>query len=263
MTSEFEEIRVWYERALLLTLILLLVAGCNPADVNAPVVESNASPEVGSQSPDDAATAPKTGTESEPKYTSPAEFESAELKAAMRGIRYESGMAVVDKKVQKEMRGLNAASAQKLFAAGSACLEQNLRIEAIESFTKAVLGNPDDADYYAGLGRALMTEGLVDEAEAAFHSALKRAPDYFYAQFQLAMTKQMQGQQEEANQAWRDTLKIDANDAEAHSRLAIGLYYTGQFAEAWKHVHVAEGLGYNVPPQFRELLAANMVEPAK
>ncbi len=250
---------MWYTRIMLLPGLLLL-CGCYSAGVGSPVSDSKNSTDQKASSSDQAKLATQ---ETQPRITSPAEFKNAQLKAAMRGLNYGSGLVEIDKKLQREVQRADVGSADESFETAKSFYEQNVPLNAIENFTKAVLKDPTNADYYEGLGRALVAKGLIDEAVAAFRSALERAPDFLEAQFQLAMAKQMQGDQLQANEAWRDVLVIDNKNAEAHSRLAVGLYYAGDFQGAWSHVHAAEGLGHEVPPQFRLLLAGKMAEPVK
>jgi tetratricopeptide (TPR) repeat protein len=239
---------------------LLFLCGCYSAEVGTQISDSKKSTDDPASSSTQADVAVP---ESQPKITSPAEIRNAQLKAAMRGLNYGSGLVEIDKKIQREVQRDVAGSADRLFETANALYEQNVSVDAIDNFTKAVLKDPTKADYYEGLGRALVAKGLIDEAVAAFRSALQRAPDFFEAQFQLAMARQMQGDQQQANEAWRDVLVIDNKNGEAHSRLAVGLYYTGDFQGAWSHVHAAEALGHQVPPQFRLLLAGKMAEPVK
>ena len=65
----------------------------------------------------------------------------------------------------------------------------------------------------------------------------------------------------EAVDVWREVLTFNPNHAKTHERLAIALYYLGDYHASWAHVHAAEVLGHQVPPQFRPLLEAQMAEP--
>lgn len=202
---------------------------------------------------------PPTGGAASP----PGTYRKARLTKAMRGLTYDSGRVEIDRKaVGKIVRGGTIEQATASFEQGEELLEHNQRVEAIEAFTRAVLIAPGEAVFYEGLGRALMYKGLGKEAEAAFRSALDRAPDFLDGRIQLAVVMQMQARQEEVNRAWRDVLALSPDHLEAHMRLAIGLYYLHDFATAWEHVHTVEGLGDQVPPQFRVLLARRMPEPS-
>ena len=186
------------------------------------------------------------------------------LQEAMEGLRYESGRGEIDRKVAGEVRDGGAdADAMASFERGEELLAENRRVEAIEAFTLAVLIAPEVPALYEGLGRALKDKGLMEEAKAAFGSALDRDPDFLDARVQLAVATEMLGRQEEANRAWRDVLALAPDHVQAHTRLAIGLYYLHEFDAAWEHVHRVEGMSHEVPPQFRILLANRLSDPAE
>ena len=71
----------------------------------------------------------------------------------------------------------------------------------------------------------------------------------------------MQGDFQQAIETWGRVLAVDPNHAKTHERLAIVLYYLHDYQQSWRHVHAAEALGHQVPPQFRPLLEARMPEP--
>lgn len=79
--------------------------------------------------------------------------------------------------------------------------------------------------------------------------------------YALASAHWMQANVQEAIETWRQLLTIDANHAETHERLAIALYYLGDYQQSWRQVHAAQVLGHQVPPQFRALLESRMLEP--
>ena len=54
---------------------------------------------------------------------------------------------------------------------------------------------------------------------------------------------------------------IDDDFARAHDRLAVWNYYTGEYAAAWQHLHLAESYGQAVPAQLVQLLQSRMPDP--
>lgn len=71
----------------------------------------------------------------------------------------------------------------------------------------------------------------------------------------------MRGDFQQAVDTWEEVVDLDSNHAKTHERLAIALYYLGDYQASWGHVHAAEALEHEVPPQFRPLLEAQMPEP--
>lgn len=194
----------------------------------------------------------------------PSEYRKALLWRAMRGLRYESGRVEIDEPAAATIaRRGTRAQAMSEYERGETLLRRNMRIQAIEAHTRAVLIAPDEAALYEGLGAALLAKGKTPEAVAAYRTALDRDSQNLAARLGLADALQRQRQFEEAAEAFREVIRLDPSHAQAHGRLAILLYYLDDDASAWAHVHNAEALGAAVPPQFRELLARRTPEPGK
>ncbi|MFQ5807266.1 MAG: tetratricopeptide repeat protein [Phycisphaerae bacterium] len=194
----------------------------------------------------------------------PSEYRKALLWRAMRGLRYDSGRVEIDEPVADTIAQPGTrAQAIAEYERGKTLLRRNMRIQAIEAHTRAVLIMPDEAVLYEGLGTALLTVAKTTEATAAFRTALDLDPRYLPARFRLAEALQRQRQFQEAADRLREVIRMDPNHAEAHTRLAILLYYLGDDTGAWAQVHAAETLGSSVPPQFRELLARRTPEPSE
>ncbi len=207
---------------------------------------------------------PEPGAEVGPgqETAPPSEYHKALLWRAMRGLRYESGRVEIDEPVAATIaqRGTRA-QAMSEYERGKTLLRRNMRIQAIEAHTRAVLIAPDEAVLYEGLGAALLAKGKTAEALAAYRTALDLDPQSLPARSGLADALQRQRRFEEAVEVYREVIRLDPSHAEAHSRLAILLYYLDDDDAAWAHVHNAEALGSSVPAQFRELLARRTPEP--
>jgi Flp pilus assembly protein TadD len=159
------------------------------------------------------------------------------------------------------VRGHNPAQAREAYERGIQALGRNAVIESLRAHTRAVLLAPEDPTYYEGLGEALLAKRKSVEAAAAFRSALDRSPESIRARFGLANALSRMGERDGAITEYQELVARDRNHGKAHSRLAISLYFAGRDSEAWEHVHQAEALGADVPPQFRQLLARRTAEP--
>lgn len=192
----------------------------------------------------------------------PSDYRKARLASAMRGLRYDSGRVERDEPAASQVIA-GVADAQASYERGLVELELNRRVEAIEAFTHAVLIDPDVAEYYEGLGTALVYKRHEQEGVAAFRTALDVDSELASARFKLADALQRTGDRAGAIEQFRELIDAQPDHAEAHARLAVLLYYAEDNAGAWRHVHDAEALGGSVPPQFRVLLARQMTEPAE
>ena len=197
-----------------------------------------------------------------PSPAPPSEYRRALLAAAMRGLRYDADRVEIDRPAAETIvAGEDHQEAFAELARGRTLLQQNAVIQAIAAFTKAVLLAPEEPTTYEGLGTALLAKRKHQEAAAAFRTALSLDPDSIEARSGLADARQRQGRLEEAIAEWGKLVRAEPTHARAHARLAAALYYTGDDAAAWEHVHAAEALGQDMPPQFRRLLADRMPEP--
>jgi len=186
------------------------------------------------------------------------------VREAMEGVSYESGRVVVDADYASELEGVgNVEAARAEHELGRTLLEErNDHLGAIRHLTDAVVMAPGVSDFHEGLGRVLIARGLMPEAEAAFRTALDLDGDHVSATEGLASVLWMQGAQSASNEAYARLLELDPDRGEAHVRLAIGSYYAGDHAKAWRHVDAAEAAGAPLPPQFLPLLREEMPEPA-
>jgi hypothetical protein len=189
----------------------------------------------------------------------PPDFKEKRLADAMAGLAYDSGRVEIDPAAAARMPGRgDRRAAEKAYHQGLHQLfEVNDRVASIGAFTRAVLIYPGEARYYCGLGQALLHKGKMKEALAAFRTAVEADPAYFDARYHLARAVQMREGPEKAAAAWEAVLGLDPGAGEAHGRLAILYYYMGNNEKARFHVRRADELAYDVPPQFRRLLAGD------
>ena len=197
-----------------------------------------------------------------PAAAAPIDVRKEQLRLNMRGLKYDSGRVVIDQAFAATIadRGSRAAAEAEL-ARGDALMLENDWIEAIGAFTHAVLILPQEPRYYAALGRALEIKGKDAEAEAAFRTGLDLAPESTGLRYALADLLARRANLDGAIAEFRTLLEQDPQYPDAHTRLAIQLYYVGDKDGAWEHVRAAEALGQEVPPQFVELLSGQMPPP--
>ena len=68
---------------------------------------------------------------------------------------------------------------------------------------------------------------------------------------------------EEATDAYRESLRINPVSGKVHHNLAVALFHKGDYAEAWREVHLAERYGIQPVADFVKALAEKMPEPLR
>jgi tetratricopeptide (TPR) repeat protein len=184
------------------------------------------------------------------------------LEQAVRGLAFEDGSVSLLPTARAVLpQAANEADAGTQIRNGESEFARGRNYEATESFKFAILIDPHQAMAYDGLGRALSGAGRSDWAIAAFQTALQLEPSLVETRYQLGMAYWCVGDMPAAIGALNQLVAIRPEHANAHLRLAIALYYAGDSPGSWWHLHQAEGLCREPPPQFRALLDAQMPEP--
>ncbi len=101
--------------------------------------------------------------------------------------------------------------------------DEELLDSAIKNLQKAIVHNSQFVQAYATLGNAYYMKGLIDEGIEANLKALEVQPGFPIA----------------------------------HNNLAVGYLQKGEYEKAAEHCQKAEDLGYEVPEQLKQELAAN------
>ena len=107
---------------------------------------------------------------------------------------------------------------------GNLFLGQNLLVNAMDSFRRAIEIRPDLAEAHANLGHTLNGLGNFDKALVALESALRLNPSLAEAHNNLGTTLKGLRRLKDAAEAFRCAIKLRPNFAEAHSNLANALF---------------------------------------
>ena len=210
---------------------LLTLAGCA-----SPVIEDDPSGTL-IQEPDGAAPA---GPQDER-----AAARAAEMARALEGVRFVDGL------VEVEPTGRNdPLLAETLIDHGAALLQINRPVAALAAYAEAARHHPDSAPAFAGVGEALIRKGRIDDASAAFRTALLRDESRDDVRYLLAVNETRARRFDVAISTMEDLLARDPQRGDAHERLSIWTYYTGDLAASRAHATAAAELGHPVPPQF-------------
>ena len=180
-----------------------------------------------------------------------AEVRRARLAEAMAGLRYDGERVQPD---GSRAPGTDPAASGDHLTQAWHLLEGNRFVAAIRRFSDAVLSSPTSPEALYGLGRGLLTKGKAPEALAAFSTALTYGPDLDDARFWRGIALQQLDRFDEAGTCWEELLRRDPDHGEAHARLAVVRYYSGDLEAARDHYGQARRLAAPVPSVLASLL---------
>src|SRR5262245_61463783 len=149
-----------------------------------------------------------------------------------------------------------AAKLEAHFNLGNALMGQGGLDEAIAAFRQAIVIKPDHAAAYTTLGIALAGQGKLDEAIAAHRRAIGIKPDLAEAYPNLGNALMDQGKLDEAIAAFRRAIGIKPDLAEAYSNLGAALSWQGKLDEGLAAFRRAIGIKPGLSKAFSSLLLA-------
>jgi tetratricopeptide (TPR) repeat protein len=133
--------------------------------------------------------------------------------------------------------------AQYLINEAALYLQEGDFDRAVEVYEEAIETEPDNARVYYYLGKALATEGLVDESKEMMDKAMRLNPTYRpYALLSLGVGMANKGRYEVAVQYFTQALEADSGLGLAAFNLGISLLNLGRAAEADRAFTRAEKL---------------------
>ncbi len=109
---------------------------------------------------------------------------------------------------------------------------------AVELFERALKTDPQYPAGWLGLGYVQMVSGQRQDSVAAFRKAVELVPKDITARKALASAL-FGSKADERMQAWRDVLKLDASDRQAHAELGDILLGEKQYGEAARELEAA------------------------
>lgn len=115
---------------------------------------------------------------------------------------------------------------------GMQLLQAGRVAEAESAFRELLRSNPNDAEVYNQLGRALNNQRRLEEAEQAFREAIRLAPGHAEAHNNLGHVLRAQGRLENAGDCFRRACELRPDYVAAHFNLGTVHSLQGEHARA-------------------------------
>ena len=115
------------------------------------------------------------------------------------------------------------------------------------------------AEAHVNIGLILQQRGEVVQAIDSYTRATQIDAKLITAWLNLASAYTTIEEDIKAVEAARQAVTIEPDSPMAHNNLAVALYFSGEYAEAQRHLERAAELGYSVDPRFAEALRAKTV----
>mgnify|MGYP002641393365 FL=1 len=186
----------------------------------------------------------------------------------MLGLAYDTGRARV---ITSEAAAVLATvenpgdprTLLQLLLEGQAALDENRALDSIALFTKVVLLNPELAENYVPLGRALQAFNLESQATAAWEAGHALDAEHAQLCFHVADMAYRQGDRNRAKRLFERAVEFDPKHAASWGRLARLSYFDESDDKAWSAIQRAEDLGETIPAVMRARLAARSPDPLR
>lgn len=120
----------------------------------------------------------------------------------------------------------------------------------------------------AGVIAALMVSSWVyvgywRDSISLCERAIAVTMDNYTMHYNLATAYSDQERWRDSIAEYREAIKILPKDPQSHNNLAIILYAVGDYAEAWREVHICEDLGWQMRQIFLDDLSIKMPDPGR
>lgn len=126
--------------------------------------------------------------------------------------------------------------------------------EPIGFYKRTLEYDPDNWRLLLNLGNAYNETGKIEEAEASYKKALGINPKSAEAYHNLGIIYNNMGRKEEAMAAFHKALDINPKDSITCLCLSRAYFYKKEYDLAVEYCYKAIDLGFNVPPEFLEML---------
>jgi tetratricopeptide (TPR) repeat protein len=161
------------------------------------------------------------------------------------GLAYED-KGLLDQAITEYKRAieLNPNDARAHLNLGNAYFRKGWADQAIAEYKRAIELTPNDAFAHNNLGNVYDSKGRTDQAITEYKRAIELNPNYAIARVNLGNTYRSKGWADQAITEYKRAIELNPNFSAAHFLLAVAYYGSRRFDLAWKHVRMAEKLGF-------------------
>ena len=134
---------------------------------------------------------------------------------------------------------INPDCADTHYNLGLALAQTGQTQAAVDQYLEALRINPNHVNTHLNLGTILVGAGRFQDAMEQFAEAVRSDPDAAEAHNNFGNTLRQSGRVPEAIDQYQQALRINPDYVDAHNNLAIALTQAGRFAEAIEQCQVA------------------------
>ena len=162
---------------------------------------------------------------------------------------YDKAIADYDKAI-----GLKPRNADFYFNRGFAYGKKGDIDSAISDWTQTIRLDPHNAGAHYNRGFAYYRQGSLEQAVSDYTSALSIYPKYTDAYYNRGVAYAKKDEVYKSIQDFTSTITLVPSYAEAYYNRAVSYYLAEDYVRARADVQKAQNLGYEVNPQFLQLL---------
>jgi predicted O-linked N-acetylglucosamine transferase (SPINDLY family) len=145
---------------------------------------------------------------------------------------HQAGQLADAERIYRQVLTVEPDNPQALHLLGLLAMQGRQFEMAIELIGRAIRGDRRQATFHANLGEALRHAGRLDDAIAAYRTALTIQPGVAQIHVMLAGAQLSAGRTDEAIANLREALRLSPEDNPARTRLGHALHEQGQLSEA-------------------------------
>lgn len=139
-------------------------------------------------------------------------------------------------------RKVQKSDARKYADLSVAYMRMDRYAEAVDALTKAIQGDPSQAEYYFRLGMVYIKQRLSSEAIAALQMAVQRDPLHYEAYYNLGVLYVQSGCSREAAEMFLKATHVRPQEAQAYRDLGDAYFSSGRFEDAVQQFYQAIAL---------------------
>lgn len=147
-----------------------------------------------------------------------------------------------------------AETSEEYYNRGLVDSKQGNLSQAISNYTKAIELDPNFMMAYGNRGNAYSRQGNFTQAISDFTKSIEINPKLADVYFLRGIAYGEQGDLSQAIVDFSKVVELDPSDGEAFNNRGVAYYRTKDYGKAWQDVQKAQLLGFEVSPNFLQLV---------